>query len=81
MSPLILTLIFLDGMFHFARHERIRILLEDRQAGAGTEINSLTSIHGAGIIRGAFEFASAGSYVFGQWGGGSFSQILVSLMM
>lgn len=81
MSPLILTLIFFDGMFHFARHEKIRILLEDTQAGVRAEIDSLAAIDGAGIFGRFFEFASAGRFVFGQWGGGSISQISVFLMM
>ena len=79
MSPLFLTLAFLDGMFHLARHERIGILLEDAQAGARAEIDSFSSIQGAGIIRGIFEFASAGRFEFGWWGGGSFSQNNFSL--
>lgn len=70
MSPLILKLIFLDAMFHFACHERIGILLEDRQTGADAEIDSLAVIYGAGIFCRIFEFASASSFIFGQWGGG-----------
>jgi len=52
-------------MFHFACHERIKILLEDAQTGARAEIDPLAAIDGAGIIRGACEFASAGSFIFG----------------
>ena len=81
MSPLILTLIFLDGMFHFARHERIRILLEDTQAGAGTEINSLTSIHGTRVFGGVVQFTSVGSFIFWQWYRSILCQILVILFV
>jgi hypothetical protein len=62
-------------MFNLTSHEKIRILFEDTHAGARAEIDSLTAIHGAGIIRGVCEFAFTGSFEFGQWGGGSFSQI------
>jgi hypothetical protein len=57
-------LIFLNGMFHFPSHERIRILLEDAQTGTGAEIDSLAAIHGAGIIYRIYEFAFAGSFVY-----------------
>ena len=46
----VLTLIFLGGVFHFASYEWIRIFLEDAQASAGTEIDSLAAIDGTGII-------------------------------
>jgi hypothetical protein len=81
MSSLTLMLIFLDGVFHFASHERIRILLEDAQAGVSTEIESPAAINGAWIIGWVFEFASAGSFVYEQWGGGSFSHISVFVMV
>lgn len=74
MSLLIMKLIFLDAMFYFASHERIRILLEDAQAGAGAEVDAFTSIHGAGIFGWIFEYPSAGSFIFGQWGASGFSQ-------
>ena len=61
---LVLTLIFLGGMFHFTSHERIRILLKDAQTGAGAEINSFAAIDSAGIIFRVFEFASAGRFIF-----------------
>jgi len=67
-------------MFHFAGHERIGILLEDTQAGVRTKIDSFTLINGAGIIRGVFEFASAGGFIFREWGG-IISQSSVFLVM
>lgn len=68
-------------MFHFARHERIGVLLEDAQAGAGAEIDSLAAIHGAGIICRVFEFASAGSFIFGWLSGCSLSQVSMILVV
>lgn len=65
MSLLALRLIFLNGMLHFTGHERIGRLFEDAQTGTRTKIDLLALIDGAGIIRGVFEFASAGSFVFG----------------
>jgi hypothetical protein len=65
MSLLKLRLIFLNGMCHFASHERIRCLIEDAQTGTCAKIDSLALINGAGIIHGVFEFASTGSFVFG----------------
>lgn len=75
MSPLDLTLIFFDRMFHFARHESIRVLLKDAQAGAGTEVDPLAAIGGAGVICQVFERAAAGRFVFRQWRSGSVYQI------
>ena len=60
MSLLFLTLFLLEGMLHLARHERIRILFEDAQTGAGAKVNSLAAIQRAGIIGRVSEFASAG---------------------
>jgi hypothetical protein len=51
-----LTLIFFAGMFHFACHKWIRILLEDSQAGTRTKINPLAAINGAGVIGWVFEY-------------------------
>lgn len=65
MSLLMLRLIFVNGMFHLASHKRIGRLLEDAQTGTRSKIDSLALIHGARIIRGVFEFASAGSFIFG----------------
>ena len=79
--PKKVLLIFFKGMFDFARHEKIRILLEDAQTGAGAEIDLLATIHSAGTIRGVCKLDFAGSFVFEQWGGGSFSQSSVVLMV
>ncbi len=81
MSLLILTLIFFDGMFHLARNEWIRVLLENAQAGAGAEINPLAAIDNAGKVCRVFERASADSFIFRRWNGGSFSQSSIFLMM
>jgi len=66
-------------MFHFPSHERIRILLEDTQAGAGAEINALAMIHGAGIVFGVFDDTSAGSFIFRRlrWCSENMSQVIV----
>jgi len=52
-------------VFDLAGHERIRILLEDAQAGARAEINSLAAIHGTRVFGGVVQFTSAGSFIFG----------------
>lgn len=62
-------------MLDFPGHERIRVLLEDAQAGARAKVNPLAAIHGTGIIRRVFEFAAAGSFEFRWRGDGSLSQI------
>ena len=64
--PLCLTLTFLDGMVDFSSHESIRVLFKDAQAGAGTEIDLLATIHGAGVFHRIFEFAATSGLVFGQ---------------
>jgi len=60
----VLAIIF-KWMFHFASHERIRILLENAQTGLRAEIDSLASVDGAGVIRRVVELASAGGFTFG----------------
>ncbi len=76
-----MKLIFLNGMFHFAQHKCVRILLKDVQTGPGAKVDLLIAIYSAGVIRWVLEFASAGSFVFRQWGDGGFSQILVFHVM
>ena len=57
-------LIFLDGMFHITCQEWLRVLFEDTQAGAGTEIEALAMIDGAGIVFGVFDETSADRFIF-----------------
>ncbi len=59
-------LIFLNGMFHFARHERIRVLFENAQAGASAEIKALSMIDGAGLVFGVFDDTSTDFFIFRQ---------------
>ena len=68
-------------MFHFPGHEWIRVLLEDAQAGARAEVNSLAAIDGAGVFGGVVQFTSAGSFIFGQWDRSILCQILVILFV
>ena len=77
--PQFLTLFFLEGIFHLDCHERIRILFKDAQAGAGAKIDALTAIHGAGIMHGVFQYAIAGSFIFGRFGICLLSQFSFSL--
>jgi hypothetical protein len=65
MSLMTWRLIFVNGMFHIASHERIGRLLEDAQTGTRAKIDSLALIHGAGVIRQVFEFSSTGGFIFG----------------
>lgn len=51
-------------MFHIARHERVGILFEDAQAGAGAEVDALAAIVRAGMARGVFDGPPAGGLVF-----------------
>jgi hypothetical protein len=69
-----------DGVFDFARHERIRALREDAQAGLSAKVNPLAAIDGVGIIRGVFEFAAASSFIFRKWSDCSLVQISAILM-
>ena len=57
-------LIFLEGMLHFAGHERIRILLKDAQKGAGAEIDAFAAIDDAGVFGEVFQLAATGGFIF-----------------
>lgn len=76
-----MRLIILEGMVHFARHERVRVLLEDAQAGAGAEVDPLLTIGGAGIVRRVLEFPPTDGFVFRSWNNVSLSQSSVFLVM
>ena len=73
------SLFFFEWMFHFACHKRVRIFFKDTMAGAGAEVESLAAIDGAWLIGRVIEFAPTGSFVFGHWCSGSFSQFQFSL--
>ena len=68
-------------MLNLASHERIRVLLEDAQAGLRAEVNPLAAIHGAGIMHWIFQFTAAGGFIFRWLSGRSLGQISVILMI
>ena len=70
----------MNRVFNLARHERIRALLEDAQAGLFAKVDPLAAIDGVGIIRGVFEFAAASSFIFRKWSDCSLVQISAILM-
>jgi len=51
-------------MFNLTSREKIRILLEDAQAGTAAEVDSLAALLGAGVICGVFEGASSRAFPF-----------------
>ena len=74
-------LVFLDGMFYFARYERIGTLFKGTQAGAGAEIDPFAMKACAGIFGWVFDVSTAGCFVFGHCGVFGFGQSSISLVM
>ena len=64
-------IVFVDGVFDFSSHKGIGISLEGAQAGPCAEIDPLTAIDGAGIVRRVFEFAAASGFMFRKRGSSS----------
>jgi len=62
-------------MLDLSVHKGIGVLLESTQASPRAKVNPFTVIHGTRIIRGVFQFAAAGSFVFRWRSDGSLSQI------
>lgn len=52
-----------DGMFDFSSHKGIGIPLEGAQAGPCAEVNLLTAIHRARIVRWVFQLAAARGFI------------------
>lgn len=59
--PSVMTLIFPDRVFYFARHERAWIIFKSTQAGVSTEIDAVGIIDSAWVTSWVFERAPAGS--------------------
>lgn len=73
-------LLFVERMFHLARHKGIGVLLKEAQAGAGAKVDLLTPMVNTRIFCRVFEFASAGGFVFGRLGVGGSGQKSVFLV-
>ena len=52
-----------DGMLHFSSHEGIGVALEGAQAGPCAEVNLLTAINRARVVRWVFQLAAASSLI------------------
>ena len=56
-------IVFVDGVFDFSSHKRIGIQLEGAQAGPRAEVNLLTAINCARIVRWVFQHATTSSFM------------------